>query len=320
VARLRAAVAASLREFQRHGGEVPARGGRRRGGGRPHEPWLSRPALRELNATIWVLRRLGYIGPDDDLTIRGHMLRALFHPAGMALTELVMSGALADLGPAELSEVVSWFTFDDDRPLRNLDTPARRIVEVRREVYRVLGLVQSAEYEAGVAMSPGVTDSFHGVALNWWRGMSLGGLLRRVDLAEGDLLVSLNQTIDLLQQLQGAVGQALDARDLWRADMRGAGSGRRSQKETREQFARLRPALEAAWTGLLRGSVAQSRAIPSMVTTAAAAVNGPTAQSGAVAPTGVPLPMAEDEDAADALQDRVESDTGPEIEADREPE
>jgi ATP-dependent RNA helicase HelY len=307
--RLRAAVAASLREFQRHGGP-PAPGGRRRGQ-RSREVWLSRPALRELNATIWVLRRLGYIGPDDELTLRGRMLRALFHPAGMVLTELVLSGALADLGPGELAEVVSWFTFDDDRQLRNLDTPGRRIVEARREVYRVLGLVQSTEYEADVPMSPGVADSFHGVALNWWRGMSLGGLLRRVDLAEGDLLVTLNQTIDLLQQLQGAVGQTLDARELWQGDGRGAVGGRRARNELREQLAQLRPALEAAWRGLLRGSVAQSRAIPSMTT--------PPEAGGAGAPE-VPLPMAEDEDPAEAWQDRVDSPGGLEADADRERE
>jgi superfamily II RNA helicase len=311
LARLRAAVAASLREFQRYGGELGA-GSRRRRGGRGQEVWLSRPALRELNATIWVLRRLGYIGADDELTIRGRMLRALFHPAGMPLTELVLSGALADLGPAELAEVVSWFTFDDDRPLRNLDTPPRRIVEVRREVYRALGLVQSTEYEAGVAMSPGVADSFHGIALNWWRGMSLGALLRRVDLAEGDLLVSLNQTIDLLQQMQGAVGQVLDARDLLQAD--GRGGSRRALSETRERFARLRPALEAAWTGLLRGSVAQSRAIPSMI------VPTPAPTAGAIAPASVPLLMAEDEDSADTLQDRIESSDGHLADADRERE
>ena len=65
-------------------------------------------------------------------------------------------------------------------------------------------------------MTPGIVESFHSVALRWWRG-NLRGLLRHIDLAEGDLLVLLNQTIDLLQQVQGAVGQTLDARDLWQA-------------------------------------------------------------------------------------------------------
>jgi ATP-dependent RNA helicase HelY len=294
--RLRAAVAASLREFQRHGSvRHPPPGRRTRGTGdaraESREPgtWLSRPAQRELEATIALLRRMGYIAADDAMTVRGRMLRALFHPAGMPLVELGVTGALDGLGPAELAEVVSWFTFDDDRSVRNQHLPSRRLQEVRRSVYHVLKTVRNAEYAQGLALSPGVSDDFHGVALNWWRGTSLGGLLRQVDLAEGDLLVSLNQTIDLLQQVQGAVGQVVDSRDLWAED---AGAKPNPRREAlRERLANLRPALDAAWHGLLRGSVAQSRAIPALASPGL---------------TAVPLPMAEDEDPADARQDRVE--------------
>ncbi|HEX9056795.1 MAG TPA: DEAD/DEAH box helicase [Ktedonobacterales bacterium] len=305
ISRLRAAVAASLREFQRQGVEAVVTTQRHRvRQAREEGTWLSRAAFRELNATIWVLRNLGYIGADDELTVRGWMLRALFHPAGMVLTELIMSGGLDELGPAELAEAVSWFTFDDDRTMRNLTTLPRRLVEVRREIYRVLRIVQGMEYAEDIGMSPGIADDFYGVALNWWRGMSLGGLLRRVDLAEGDLLVSLNQTIDLLQQLQGAVGQTLDARDLWRSGARRKDEVDDRARETlRRQLTKLRPALDEAWRGLLRGSVAQSRAVPSM---AMPAVEG----AGAGLPTGVVLPMAEDEGPEETLQDRMEAPPG----------
>jgi len=296
--RLRAAVAASLREFQRQGAlprQRAAKGGR--------EVSLSRTAQRELNATIAVLRRLGYIGQEDGLTVRGRMLRALFHPAGMPLTELIMSGALDQLGPAELAEVVSWFTFDDDRSLRNLDVAPRRLNEVRRTVFQVLRSVQEVEYGQGLALSPGIADDFHGIALNWWRGTSLGGLLRLVDLAEGDLLVALNQTIDLLQQLQGAVGQVVDSRELWAAsgshvDQTGP---RRGRDALRGRLADLRPTLDAAWRGLLRGSVAQSRAVPGLAAPAPASVDEPAS------PVTVALPMAEDADPEEIHQERVES-------------
>jgi superfamily II RNA helicase/transcriptional regulator with XRE-family HTH domain len=302
--RLRAAVAASLREFQRHGSLRHAPAGRRvRGKGEraaEREPgtWLSRHAQRELEATIALLRRMSYIAADDALTVRGRLLRALFHPAGMPLVELCVTGALDGLGPAELAEVVSWFTFDDDRSLRNQHMPSRRLQEVRRAVHHVLKMVQNAEYAEGLALSPGVSDDFHGVALNWWRGISLGGLLRQVDLAEGDLLVALNQTIDLLQQVQGAVGQVVDSRDLWAEGVRAQGKPAGRREALRERLASLRPALDAAWRGLLRGSVAQSRAIPALASPDLAATPDTSAS--------VPLPMAEDEDPAEARQDRVE--------------
>src|SRR6185437_24997 len=106
LARLRRAVAASLREYQRRQVEMTqGRRGRRQaerqedvreryepgsepgsepadgagGKGEPRSTALSRMALAELNATIYVLRALGYIGEDDALTVRGRMLRAIFH-------------------------------------------------------------------------------------------------------------------------------------------------------------------------------------------------------------------------------------------------
>ena len=304
--RLRRAVAASLREYQRASVEsvvTSRRRAREPTEQRGDRTWLSRPALRELSATVWVLRTLGYIGEDDELTVRGRFLRSLFHPSGIVLTELILSGLLDEFGPAEIAEVISWFTFDDSRSLRNLTTPPRKLLDAHNAVKRTVRTVQTIEYEQDVILSPGIADDFYGITLNWWRGMSLGGLLRRVDLAEGDLLVSLNQTIDLLQQVQSAIGQTLDARELWgAAGGRSMSGGRRAQQDPRVRLERLRPAVDTAWRGMLRGSVAQSRAIPGL---GSAVVDA----AGATVETldGVPLPHAEDEDPAGTLDDRTRS-------------
>lgn len=327
IARLRTALAASFREFQRRGGrpggrlersgtevEFEAAQGRsarkaRQARSRDESRMLSRAAQAELTGTIYVLRSLGYIDTSDELSVKGRLLRAMFHPAGMVLTELLVAGAFDGLAPAEVAEVVSWFTFDDDRPLRNFDTLSQRLLQVRRDVYTAQRRVIELEYDEGIVLSPSIMDSFHGVALNWSHGFSLGGLLRRIELAEGDLLVILNQTIDLLQQLQGAVGQVLDARDIWRA-AQPATRRERYLVGLRERLERLRPALDTAWRTMLRGSVAQSRAIPSMVTPAAgeaaeAEDSAAVAHNEAALP---PLPMAEDEDPREARDDRVELD------------
>jgi ATP-dependent RNA helicase HelY len=116
------------------------------------------------------------------------------------------------------------------------------------------------------------------VALAWSRGTSLGGLLQRIDLAEGDLLMLLNQTIDLLQQVQSAVGQVLDAQEVWEqaspvltegvADERTSASQARRRSEqlriARERLQRLRPMLAQASLLLLHGIIIQSRTVPSM--------------------------------------------------------
>jgi ATP-dependent RNA helicase HelY len=291
--RLRRAVAMSLREFQRYGRKrqrseewhVKTYG--QPAPQRPQEQTLGKAAAQELYATVYVLRALGYIDEDDELSVRGRLLRAIFHSSGIMLADLLLNGALDTLGPAEVAEVASWFTYDGDK-LRNLQTLPNRLVAVRRQVWRTQRLVQDLELTNGLTVTKGTEDSFHSVALRWWRGTSLGGLLRNIDLAEGDLLVSLNQTIDLLQQLQGAVGQTVDAHDLWR-DAGTRGREGRELEALRERLARLRPVLGTAWRGMLRGSVALSRTIPSMTTPA------PTAD------------MAEDTDPDEARLDRVEA-------------
>ena len=231
---------------------------------------LSRAGAAELDGTIYALRVLGYIDEREQLTLKGRLLRNIFHPAGIFLVELILRSALDNLSAGEVAEVCSWFTFDHDRRLRNQNTLNSNMVQVRRELWRITQQIRAVEDQANISPSPGILPDFHGVALAWARGMSLGGLLRRIDLAEGDLLMLLNQTIDLLQQVQAAVGQALDARDFW-AEVEVETEVKHKKKRAvqlrvyREHLERLRPLLAQASASLLRGIIIQSRTLPSMV-------------------------------------------------------
>ena len=132
--------------------------------------------------------------------------------------------------------------------------------------------------------------------------MSLIGLLRRIDLAEGDLLMLLNQSIDLLQQVQSAVGQILDNADIWKQaspviiddvldeylPARNARKRAAPLEAYRERLEHLRPLLGQASTSLLHGIIIQSRTVPSMV-----------AQPG---PEATPLDAEEDADPRDVIE------------------
>lgn len=239
---------------------------------------LSRAGAAELDGTIFALRALGYIGKDDQLTLRGRLLRSIFHPSGILIIELMMLGVLDDLSAGELAEVCSWFIFDHERRLHNRNVLSTTLKRVRGELWRVSQNVHSVEEAANINFTPGIVLDFHGVALAWSRGTSLAGLLRRIDLAEGDILMLLNQTIDLLQQVQSAVGQVLDARDIWQQLSSGpddntpiqgargrAGVGANQLRLQRERLERLRPLLAQASSLLLHGIIVQSRTVPSMV-------------------------------------------------------
>jgi superfamily II RNA helicase len=260
---------------------------------------LSRAGAAELEGTIFALRALGYINEQDELTLRGRLLRSIFHPAGIMLVELILSGAFDELTAAELAEVCSWFTYDNDRRLNNQNVLNNHLMSVRRDLWRISQHVHNIEQQANIGTTPSIAPDFHGVALSWSRGVSLSGLLKRIDLAEGDLLMLLNQTIDLLQQVQSAVGQALDANDIWiqetdddetqSVSLKKQNRRRAIQMQTyHERLERLRPLLAQASASLLRGIIIQSRTVPSMVAY--------------VAGEEMPLDAEEDTDPQDALE------------------
>ena len=117
---------------------------------------LSRAGAAELNGTIFALRALGYIDPQDQLTLKGQLLSNIFHPAGIMLVELMAQGALDELSANELAEVCSWFTYDNDRRLNNRQTLPNKLQQVRRELWRVTQHVRAIEERAQINFTAGI--------------------------------------------------------------------------------------------------------------------------------------------------------------------
>ncbi len=236
---------------------------------------LSRAGAAELDGTIFALRALGFIGQDDQLSLKGRLLRSIFHPVGALIIELIVQGILDELTVSELAEVCSWFTFNTDKRVKNRNVVHAKLVQVRRQLWHIVQHINGVEQRAAINFTPGIAPEFHGVALAWSRGMSLSGLMNRIDLAEGDIMMSINQTIDLLQQVQAAVGQVLDARDIWTQMSPTPTEGVANERATRERAEQLaiqrtrlehiRPLLAQASASLLHGIIVQSRTVPSMV-------------------------------------------------------
>lgn len=265
---------------------------------------LSRAGAAELDGTIFALRALNYISERDQLTLAGQLLRRIFHPSGIMLVDMLLMGVLDELTAAELAEVCSWFTYDNDRRLNNRNVLNQRLVQVRRDLWSIVQSVHRVEEQAHIPLSPTIMPDFHGIAISWARGMSLSGLLRRIDMAEGDLLMLLNQTIDLLQQLQTAVGQVLDKKEIWEpvqfSEDEQARLSTHARRKNEEYAARLqmyrtrlellRPQLAQGGIILKRGIILQSRTVPSMIAR--------------VEEEEIPVDNAEDIDPLDVVQER----------------
>jgi ATP-dependent RNA helicase HelY len=236
----------------------------------------SREARAIVEGLARVLERFGYL-IDGRPSWKAEYLRGLFDTNALTLAELLAGRFLEPLEPAELAEVVSWFAWDRDTPLRALSVPPR-LYRLRSEVFALHAGVLAEEAHHGVEVSRPLAEDFRGVALAWAQGARLGDLAARTRLAEGDLVGHFQKTIDLLRQLRMAAARLPAAATRPARARRGAAPGALGTSP------RLLERLDAA-EGLLRRGV--------VLASYEWAVEGPPAA--AEATEWLPPPLEEEE-------------------------
>ncbi|MGI8967586.1 MAG: DEAD/DEAH box helicase [Chloroflexota bacterium] len=206
---------ALLREFQREGAHIAEA-----------ELQCTREAESTAAAVRTVLTRLGYLNRQGP-TRKARGLREIVANAGIVLSELNVAGAFDGLEPDELAEAVSWFASDSRRRRDNLYRLPHGLDRLRREARRVFLKINELEAAEGIELAQGPSEWFYGATLAWCRGESVGEITERIELGEGDVVGTLNKTVDLLDQLEsmaeanGDVHLAQRAREARRILMRG---------------------------------------------------------------------------------------------------
>lgn len=155
---------------------------------------------RLIRAMRVVLERFGYLRrgqPQRDLV----RLARIFDANALTLAEVVGRGMLRGLRPAELAEVAAWFAHDRDSGDRPLPLPGH-LARLREQVFALHREVLEAERRQGLSLSRPLSPDLAGLALAWAQGTSLDECCRRGRLAEGDFVLLIQKTIDLLGQLQ----------------------------------------------------------------------------------------------------------------------
>ena len=157
-----------------------------------------------LRSAIRTLRQFGYVQAHY-VTDKGMMLADIFDPNGLVIVEALYNGYLDNLEALELAEVLSWFAFDRDIYFFNrLSLPAH-LRQLRRHLDRLQQQVIAAEERNGLVLTPGFTPRFWGVVLAWGQGEPLSTLVDRTGLPEGDLILAINKTLDLMRQVRDMV-------------------------------------------------------------------------------------------------------------------
>lgn len=184
---------------------------------------------RTLQGIVRVLDRFDYLDRGYP-TAKAVRLANVFDRNALIICEAMVAGWFDALRPADLAEVASWFAYDRDVEFSNryrLPSPLfnlrRRLDELEREVFK-------AERENGLLISSGHNAYFWGAVRDWCQGASLAQIMRNMEQSEGDLVMTMNKTLDLLRQL----------REMLAAVERGGGQPQPLQAKLREAEKLLR--------------------------------------------------------------------------------
>ncbi len=147
-----------------------------------------------------VLHRFGYLHRGYP-TEKADMLAEVFDNDGLILCELVDRGVLDNLPPEDIAEVFSWFSFDREFRYGNRFILPDRLVLARRRIEDVEHAVLGEERVEGLDISEGHNPNFYGAARAWSRGATMAEIGDQIELSEGDLVMTINKTIDLMRQV-----------------------------------------------------------------------------------------------------------------------
>ncbi|NBT03667.1 MAG: DEAD/DEAH box helicase [Proteobacteria bacterium] len=222
-------------------------------------------ATRTLDAIVSVLGRFGALTPartglaqPTEIAVG---LRSLYDPNGLLLLNAARRGWLDALTPTDLMELISWFCYDRDTVRYNRYWLSAVMSEVRNRLDELGAEMVQAEQRVGLTITSGLNRSFHGVLTAWCRGETFGELLDSVGVSEGDLLLTMNKTLDLASQMREALrslGDVPGSGDVTADGAPGARPGGRVRRGSAVVDVSLAGRLEAGDRLVRRGLVAQS--------------------------------------------------------------
>ncbi|HSL74744.1 MAG TPA: DEAD/DEAH box helicase [Ilumatobacteraceae bacterium] len=159
---------------------------------------------QDFDRVLDVLTRYGYIDPDAwTLTDAGTMLARTFHESDLLVTEIVRSGLLDGLDPADLAALVSMVVYEH----RSSDAPPAPWFssdEVRQRARRLMAVsedLRAAERSVGLAEHRPPDPTFAAIAHAWVAGEGFAEVVGDEELTGGDFVRTTKQLIDLLRQL-----------------------------------------------------------------------------------------------------------------------
>lgn len=151
-----------------------------------------------------VLSKLGYL-ENDFPTEKGLLCSTIRAENELYIAEMLLSGILDDLTPAQLSAVVCSVITEDLRgdvfPSQPLSHPTRKALNQLKNVRKKIAVVQR-DYDIDTEM---YINSYYSPLIEMWvEGLSWEELTGMTQSSEGDVVRVFKRTIDILRQIANA--------------------------------------------------------------------------------------------------------------------
>ena len=147
------------------------------------------------------LLELGYLGPDDEITPAGQVLRSIYSERDLMMAECLREGVWSGLGPAELAGAVSVVVYETrgDAPGR-LDVRDGALRAAVQRSQQAWARLEAGERRHGIDPMPRIDPGLAGPIRRWAAGEQLSAVLDG-DLTPGDFVRWAKQVLDILDQL-----------------------------------------------------------------------------------------------------------------------
>jgi len=146
-----------------------------------------------------MLDNFGYI-KNDEITPEGKLLSKIYGETDLLVAEVIRSGILNSLSPAEIVSVVSCFQYEARREAEP-KIPRGEVAQVLTDVLRIWRKIHEAEIDLRLEPLREPDFGFCWASWRWASGHSLSAILKGTELTVGDFVRSMKQNIDLLRQI-----------------------------------------------------------------------------------------------------------------------
>jgi len=155
-----------------------------------------------LSGLIAVLQRFYYLSKDGQKTPKAARLMDIFDTNSLLISEVVEAGYLEALSAADLAEAFSWFAYDRDIEFRNRNLLPANLVHLRRRLDDLQRDIFGVERRHDLLITTGYNPYFYGIVRAWCRGANMADLLTKVEISEGDIVMAMTKTLDVMRQVR----------------------------------------------------------------------------------------------------------------------